>query len=36
MSGFISPERWMKAVVEMHGEVPPTGHFYLVTKGGSQ
>lgn len=36
MSGFTSSEQWLKAVLDMHGEVPPTGHFYLVTKGGVQ
>ncbi len=33
MSGYESPEEWKKVVLDMHGEVPPTGHFYLVTRG---
>lgn len=33
MSGFPSPAEWERVVEEMHGEMPESGHFYLVTKG---
>lgn len=33
MSGFGSRKAWLRAVHDMHGEVPATGHFYLVTRG---
>lgn len=32
LSGFKWVEDWKKAVLEMHGKVPPTGHFYLVNR----
>lgn len=35
LSGFSGKEWWLQAVLRMHGEVPATGHFYLVTRGDS-
>jgi len=35
-SGFAGKTGWLKAVLSLHGEVPPTGHFYLVTRRGEQ
>lgn len=32
MSGFEPLQNWLVAVMKMHGKVPPTGHFYLVTR----
>jgi len=33
MSGFDTRGDWLRAVMSMHGGVPPTGHFYLVSRG---
>jgi len=32
MSGFSHSKYWLQAVMRLHGEVPPTGHYYLVTR----
>lgn len=31
LSGFDSVEDWKQAVLRLHGDFPPTGHFYYVT-----
>jgi len=36
MSGFSHRRDWLTAVMRMHGKVPPTGHFYLVTRTGEE
>lgn len=33
MSGFETTGDWKQAVLRLHGDFPPTGHFYLVTRG---
>lgn len=32
MSGFRRRQDWLVAVLDLHDEVPATGHFYLVTR----
>ena len=32
LSGFRSSAEWENAIVRLHGEVPDSGHLYLVTR----
>lgn len=34
LSGFEDTGSWLKAVLRLHDEVPPRGHFYLITREG--
>lgn len=36
LSGFRSSAEWENAIVRLHGEVPDSGHLYLVTRGDGQ